>query len=134
MLQFEAEYFGGNFNLKIDGGLRKTNVLLQVEESRLTVFLAVAPLARRYLPQPSWTVQYSDITRIECLPSERVGALRMLVLPAPAAVALRKREFYLNITYRDAIGMEQNIAFKVKNAEACYQAVYEKIAECRRRQ
>ena len=38
MLQFEAEYFGGNFNLKIDGGLRKTNVLLQVEESRLTVF------------------------------------------------------------------------------------------------
>jgi len=132
MQQFEGEYLGGNMNLKVTGGFRKTNVLIRVEPDRLAVYFAVAPLSHQYKPQPAWAIQYRDITRIECLPSERISALRMYLLPA-AAVALQKKELYFNITYKDEIGMEQNIAFKVKQAEDCYRMVYEKIAETRKK-
>ena len=131
-MQFEGEYFGGNFNLKADGGLQKTNVLLKVQE-KLDVHLSTAPLSRQYRAQSALSVAYDDIVKIESLPSERIGALRLFIMPAPMAAAMRKREFYLNVTFKDSIGMEQNIVFKVKQTDECYKAVYDKIAENRTR-
>lgn len=129
-MQFEGEYFGGNFNLKTDAGLQKTNVLLKIED-KLSVYLAIAPLSHQYRAQSALSIAYGDIVRIENMPSERIGALRLMVMPTPMAAALRKKEYYLNVTFRDLIGMEQNIVFKVKQADECYKAVYDKVAESR---
>ncbi len=129
-MQFEGEYFGGNFQLKVDKSLQKTNVLLKVQE-QLSVFQSIGPLTHNYQEKAAISFDYGDIVKIENLPSERIGALRSMVLPAPVAVMLRKKEMFLNVTFKDGIGMEQNIVFKVKQADECYKAIYDRIAEIR---
>jgi hypothetical protein len=129
-MQFEGEYFGGNFNLRADRALQKTNILLKINDCVIDVCPSSAPLTRQYLSKPALSISYGDIVKIENLPSERMSAVRYFFV-GTGAFALRKKEFFLNVSFRDSIGMEQNIVFKMKQADECYKAVYDRIAKVR---
>lgn len=141
--EFRGKYFGGHQKLnslltefsKKQFGISTVNinVLLRLECERINVLLCY-PFAPGRLAsnQPVFSLEYRSISNIQSLPSERIGTLRYMLLPAPMAVMFRKKEFFLNLCFKDDIDMEQTLVFKMEKNDECYQAVYDKIAELRR--
>jgi hypothetical protein len=137
-LELQGEYAGGlaqlNSYFSKLFGTGKSNILLRLDNEKINV-LPCYPLSPTKLvsDKPIFTLEYKSISSIQNLPASRISFLRVLTVGI-FATTWRKKEDYLNLTFKDDIDMDQNIAFKMKESDVAYQAVYNKVAECRRKQ
>lgn len=135
-------YLGGNiqldqkikaFNSKMFGTEKFGYVFLRLDSDKINVLPGYPLMAKLASPNPIYSLEFNRISNIQNLPSERVSALTTYCMGPVIAAHFRKKEFCLIISFKDEIGFDQNLYFKMGADDVIYRAVYEKVAASRKK-
>lgn len=121
--EFTGEYLGGHVDYPDVGP-----VLMQLNEDSLFV-AAYSPLSHMALGQPFLAIPYENITSVQSLPFEKISTLRFLTLGAATGLLWRKNEHLLTVSFKDDLGIEQTVAFKLKHIKEAHAEIYNRIAK-----
>jgi hypothetical protein len=123
MKEFTGEYLGGHVDYPDVGP-----VLLQLNDESLFV-APYSPLSHMALGQPFLTIPYANIASVQSVPYEKISTLRFLTFGAATGLFWRKNEHLLTVTFKDDLGIEQTVAFKLKQVEKAHTELYNRIAK-----
>jgi hypothetical protein len=137
---YPCVYLGGNiqldqkikaFNSKMFGTEKFGHVFLRLDSDKINVLPGYPFMAKLASPNPIYYLEFSRISNIQNLPSERISALTTFVVGSVIAANFRKKEFCLVISFKDEVGFDQSLYFKIGADDLVYRAVYEKVVESR---
>ncbi len=109
------------------------HVFLRLDSEKINVLPGYPFMAKLASPNPIYSLEFKQISNIQNIPSERISALTTFVLGSVIAANLRKKEFCLVITFKDDVGFDQSLYFKMGADDVVYRAVYDKVAASRRK-
>ena len=127
VLEFKGEYLGGHVKFP-----DKCYIVLQLGDNILDVTYPHLKYDFRAREEPFISIPYEDISSIQSLPREKIDTLRVLAVGL-VGVLWRKKEFYLTLTFKDDLDMNQSIVFKMEKPEKAQRAIYDKVAEAKKK-
>jgi hypothetical protein len=124
VLEYNCEYLGGHVKFPDKG-----SVILQLGEEEIYV----AAYTPSTIILPFLAIPYKDITGVQAVPYEKISTLRTFAFGSLVGLMWRKNEHLLTLAFKDELGMEQTVAFKIKKTDKVHEEIYDRAVTARKK-